>query len=149
TLDVSIKENVKWWHFVAHYVSRIKPMPQTIGEMDQFKRSTFWCPAFEGFMDNSGTAQNFVGGANRNLPGIGMNWLPSFKPDYPAANLDANGLPKASAELFADCTNAPASAGTWYKLVQFTQPAERALLADSRQFYLEARMVAAGATIPG
>ena len=78
-----------------------------------------------------------------------MNWWPSFKPDYPAANLDANGLPKAPAELFADCTNPVATAGTWYKLVQFTRPAERALLADSRQFYLEARMVAAGATIPG
>ena len=32
-----INENAKWWHFVARYVSKIKPMPQTDAEMGAFR----------------------------------------------------------------------------------------------------------------
>jgi prepilin-type processing-associated H-X9-DG protein len=83
-----------------------------------------------------------------------MNNWPSFKSGYPdpsqTIDFPAQQSGKPSEE-FVDClpTTGVANRGTWYKLSQFTQPAQRALLADARQFYLEAKRVTSASAIPG
>jgi prepilin-type N-terminal cleavage/methylation domain-containing protein/prepilin-type processing-associated H-X9-DG protein len=138
-----VNENVKWWHFLGRYLSKRKTMAQSGPEAAALRESVFWCPSFEGYTD-TGTAVNLQGGINRNATGISMNRWPSYRSDYPDP-ATATDFPPA-AEEFEDCIskNRP-----WYKLPQFTRPAERALLADGRQYYLEARRVAAGSAIPG
>src|SRR5687767_9005141 len=139
-----VKENAKWWHFLGKYLTKGRPMAQTSTDIAALMNSAFWCPSFAGYTD-AGNPVNLVGGINRNFTGRGMNWYPSFRPD---SNF-AGDFPPDS-DRFADCLkNGPASRGTWYKLVQFTKPGERALLADSRQFYLEVKKLSAGDPIPG
>ncbi|HEV2294066.1 MAG TPA: hypothetical protein VGR35_09420 [Tepidisphaeraceae bacterium] len=83
-----------------------------------------------------------------------MNWWPKFTPGDPGP-FNANGFPSGSRqpERFSDPLGGNSGGGpdqgTWYKLVQFTKPAERALLADSRYWFLEAKRVPAGQPIPG
>ena len=148
-----VKENAKWWHFLGKYISKKKPMAQTDQESGAIKESIFWCPSFDGFPD-AGIPENLVGGINRNATGIGMNNYPTFKAGYPDPSTAADFPPVQAgkpSEEFVDClpTTAVASRGTWYKLSQFTQPAQRALLADARQFYLEAKRVTSSGAIPG
>jgi len=142
----SVDENAKWWHFLAKYLTKKASMAQTPEQMGAFMTSSFWCPSFEGYTD--GNAVNVINGVNRNFTGVGMNCWPSLRTDYPAKSMDEDGFPPAK-EKFWDSLATGAAKGTWYKLSQYTKPAERALLGDSRQFYLEAKKLTAGQQIPG
>jgi len=148
-----VNENAKWWHFIAKYLTKNRAMNQVASDAANITKETWWCPAFDGYTDTLGAAVNMVGGINRNLPGIGMNDYPSLTASYPAANLTvAGGFPPV-AEKFFDCFN-PNPAVTppghyWYKHVQFKNSAERALLGDSTQYYLEAQLLTANQAIPG
>jgi prepilin-type N-terminal cleavage/methylation domain-containing protein/prepilin-type processing-associated H-X9-DG protein len=150
-VGVLVDENVKWWHFIGRYITRQRTMAQDANDANRLKNSVFWCQAFEGYVD-AGAAANLQGGINRNATGIGMNWWPSLRADYPTTAMDADGFPSKTgpSEKFFDglATNIN-NRGTWYKLSQFTRPAERAMLADSRQFYLEAKKLSAGEPVPG
>jgi hypothetical protein len=69
---------------------------------------------------------------------------PSFTSTFP----DPNGTPH-----FPTPNNVynfeGSSTGTWYKLINYTHPAKRALLGDARWSYLEARKPADENDIPG
>jgi prepilin-type N-terminal cleavage/methylation domain-containing protein len=151
-LGKSVDEHAKWWHFLGKYLTKKVTMAQTPGQMSDMMSSSFWCSAFAGYSDGSGP--NILNGVNRNFTGIGMNCWPGFTPTYPPAGSDPaleNGaVIGGKAFGFFDClaTNV-ANRGSWYKLSQFTKPGERALLADSRQFYLEARRLPPNTPIPG
>ena len=143
----SINENAKWWNFLGKYITKKRTMAQSGQENAALRESGFWCPGFEGYVD-TGAAVNLQGGFNRNATGIGMNPWPSFRAGNPAPNSQSD-FP-ATSERFWDCLDTNASnRGTWYKLIAFTRPAERAMLGDGRQFYLEAKKVAASQAIPG
>ena len=151
----SVDEWVKWWHFLGKYLTRNRTMAQNANDVNAIKNTVFWCPSFEGYTDGGSTA-NMQGGVNRNATGMGMNWWPSFKADYPPiSSLNANGFPMAStpyqAEKFVDCTGGASgpTKGTWWKLSQFTRPGERAMLGEARQFYIEARKIDPAVGIPG
>jgi prepilin-type N-terminal cleavage/methylation domain-containing protein len=152
-----VQENIKWWHFLGKYLTKGSIMAQTSTDINQMKSAVFWCPSFEGFQDaGPGGAVNLVGGYNRNFNGYGMNWW-LLNEDEPTSQLNTNGFPAGAvrqAERFSDYTgnNMTGSGpvkGSWYKLVQYRHPAERALLADARQWYLEAKRVPPGQAIPG
>lgn len=144
-----VDENVKWWNFLGKYITKQRTMAQNADDAGYLQRSVFWCPSFDGYID-TGNPINLQGGVNRNATGIGMNCWPTLRPDYPAAQMDADGFPSNKKEKFWDGTSSTANGGgSWYKVGAFTKPSDRALLADSRQFYLEAKSVAAGAQIPG
>jgi prepilin-type N-terminal cleavage/methylation domain-containing protein/prepilin-type processing-associated H-X9-DG protein len=151
-----IQENIKWWHFLGKYLTKGSIMGQatTPTDINQMKSAVFWCPSFEGFQDG-GSLVNMVGGYNRNFVGYGMNWW-LLNANEPTSQLNTNGFPSGArqVERFSDYTgnNTTGSGpvkGTWYKLVQYRQPAERAMLADGRQWYLEAKRVPPGQAIPG
>ena len=148
-----IAENPKWWHFVAKYLSKGAAMAQTSTDADLIKKGIWWCPSFEGY-PTAPNADNLVGGVNRNYVGYGMNWWPKFSPDDQGP-FNANGFPSGArqVERFSDPLGGNSgggpAAGTWYKLSQYKNAGERALLADSRYWYLEARGIAQGVEIPG
>jgi prepilin-type N-terminal cleavage/methylation domain-containing protein/prepilin-type processing-associated H-X9-DG protein len=148
----SVDENVKWWHFIGRYITKQRVIAQDANDSGRLRQSVFWCQSFEGYVD-SGNANNLQGGVNRNATGIGMNAWPNFTPSFPPSGVDllVNSSPQYNGKPvgFFDCvaTN-PVNRGVWYKLSHFTRPAERVLLADSRQFYLEAKAVS-GLNIPG
>jgi prepilin-type processing-associated H-X9-DG protein len=127
--------------------------PEAVRTTDATKRSRRRAQYVDA---GGGGGGNVLGGVNRNATGMAMNWWPNFRGDYPrAADLNDNGFPvsgtKAKSEKFVDPTGngADPERGTWWKLAQFSRPGERALLADGRQFYLEAKKVASAADIPG
>lgn len=147
-----VNENIKWWNFLGKYMTKGSYMAQTATDINEMKASVFWCPSFEGYTD--GAAVNLLGGYNRNLPGYGMNWW-LLNADEPTSQLNSNGFPSGArqVERFSDYTGNGSGSGptqgSWYKLVQYRHPAERALLADARQWYLEAKRVPPGQPIPG
>jgi len=149
-----VQENVKWWHFLGKYLTKGTVMAQQTTDINQMRSAVYWCPSFDGFLDG-GSGVNMIGGINRNFTGYGMNWW-LLKIDEPTAQLNSNGFPSGTrqVERFSDATGGNTTGsgpvqGSWYKLDQYHQPAERALLADARQFYLEAKLVPAGQPIPG
>jgi prepilin-type N-terminal cleavage/methylation domain-containing protein/prepilin-type processing-associated H-X9-DG protein len=147
-----VNENIKWWHFLGKYLTKGSTMAQVSTDINQMKSAVFWCPSFEGFQD-AGSSVNLVGGYNRNFVGYGMSWW--LFPIADPGPFNSNGFPSGArqVERFSDATGGNTSGGpaqgTWYKLVAYKQPAQRALLADARQFYLEAKAVPAGQPIPG
>jgi len=141
-----IREHAKWWHFLRKYLTKNKAMPQLEDGMAAYMTGIYWCPSFPGYSDGSGRAENYIDGVNRNFIGYAMNWWPLLNADTDAATFNANGFPSGTA---GQATRFNPPTHSWYKLVQYKKPAEKALVADARDFYLEARRVPVGGTIPG
>jgi hypothetical protein len=79
-----------------------------------------------------------------------MNCWPTFSPTNPDPDSTPHFPTPNDKYRFEVTQNSnPDKRGTWYKLVQYTHPAERALLADCRWLQLEARKPADENDIPG
>ena len=137
----SVSDAARWWNLLAKYVMKGEGIAQTPEQMQtHLQRSVLWgCPDFTGFIVASVPEISLQGDVNRNYPPYSMNPWPTFTASYPAAT-DSFQFPTPNNKHRFEGTNQ----GTWYKLVHYTKPSERALLGDSRGLLLEAR-----APLPG
>jgi prepilin-type N-terminal cleavage/methylation domain-containing protein len=148
-----VADNARWCNLIAKYlVAKTEGVALTAEDMQrQMYTSVIWgCPAFEGLKTASDT-NSIKGDTNRNYPPYSENRWPTFSDTFP----DPNGTPHFPTPngqyVFEGRppTNPLSTAGTWYKLVQYKRPAERALLADARWLNLEARRPADENDLPG
>lgn len=148
-----VGDNARWFNLIAKYIMKAQAEGAALtGEQlsEQMQRSVIWgCPGFQGFVTAS-DPNSLKGDTNRNYPPYAMNRWPTFSPSNP----DPNGTPhfptpNGQFVFEGRLPSGPTTSGAWYKLVQYTHPAERALLADSRWLYLEARKPATEDDIPG
>ncbi len=111
-----------WSDFIAKYVTKSKQGIASGTDTQaaaNAKRSILWgCPAWEGYQTNT------TGGINRVQTGYGMNLWPTFRQGYPTGNFPPTS--ERNAYLVSD------NAGKFFKQVQWTKPALRALVSDSR-----------------
>jgi prepilin-type N-terminal cleavage/methylation domain-containing protein len=130
-----------WWKdLIAKYLTKIDPQAALIQQ-----NSVIWgCPNYDGHNINGNSISPVY-------TGYGYNVWPTFTSSYPSigtnfpANTEYNGDIRTAAQQTAG--NPPL--GRWYKLVQYTNPAIRALVGDCDPFNLEARAPAADGTFDG
>jgi hypothetical protein len=107
-------------------------------------RTVIWgCPSYDGYIVAS-TDNSLKGGINRNYPPYSMNRWPTFTAAYPDPLGSVQFPTPNNVHNFEG-----SKTGTWYKLNKYTNPAERALLADARTLVLEARAPLSSDQIPG
>ncbi len=128
-----------WWmNFLAKYLSSYRGGAGDNGNQQSAlaRNSPFWDPAWDG-------AQTTSGGEWVHVTGFSMNYMVSLTPTHPQVNnpaTPANGVPFSewlNIQLAAGGGTIPAS-GTWYKINQIKNPAERCFLADAAALQLEA-----------
>ncbi|HEV2294068.1 MAG TPA: hypothetical protein VGR35_09430 [Tepidisphaeraceae bacterium] len=141
-----------WFNFLAKYVTKAKGGTADPDFQSQatFQETVVWgCPAFQKYPDNGIRAEWQPG-----FVGYSWNPHPSFTATNPAAGvrrpadtfrnneqIDRCGV--ISTDDFATFQN------RWFRITQYTRPAERALIADSVGWILEANAVPASGAIPG
>ncbi len=145
-----VADNARWFNLLAKYVMKGQPegAATTDDEMrQQFQRTVVWgCPPYGGYIVAS-DPNSIKAGVNRNYPPYSMNRWPSFTASYPTPGGPVH-FPTPNAKYqFEGARNS--NNGTWYKLVHYTKPSDRALLADARALNLEARGPASSDEIPG
>jgi prepilin-type N-terminal cleavage/methylation domain-containing protein/prepilin-type processing-associated H-X9-DG protein len=148
-----------WMYFLARYISKGKfgaNSGATAQDAAQTMATVLWgCPTFVPV----NVAQNSsigVGGIAVVYTGYGMNGFPEYTATYPPPTwgdkYDALGdslTPGPPNDLKAVSTIAPGPtsggtdyshpySGKWYKMGNYTKPAERALVGDCRAYVLEA-----------
>ncbi|HZZ42681.1 MAG TPA: prepilin-type N-terminal cleavage/methylation domain-containing protein [Tepidisphaeraceae bacterium] len=141
-----ISENAHWFDFLGKYTSKVRSAvtAQTTDEQGINSNSIFWgCPTWTGVITASASPQNLIAGVNRIYTGYGMNTWPSFTPTVAIGSAS----PPVS-ESFDFKAGSPAN-GQWYKITQYTNPTQRALVADGRLWNIEAKSVPDSASIPG
>lgn len=149
-----VSDRARWFNLLGKYVMKgqISGAATTADEMNQqFQKTVIWgCPAYTGYIVAS-DPNSLKGDINRNYPPYSMNVFPTFSQSEPppgAPNHFPTKSPGGNAP-FMHQGSLSATGGTWYKLVQFKQPAQRALLGDARALSLQARRVSSIETIPG
>lgn len=141
----TVADYARWFNLIAKYVmhAQSEGTAQNADQMNQqLTGSVIWgCPSFQGFVVSS-QANSLKGDVNRNYPPYSMNCWPTFTATYP----DPQGtvsFPTPNNTWRFEAT------GKWYKLINYTQPSERALLGDARGLLLEARAPTSADSIPG
>lgn len=144
-----------WINFVNKYVSSYKGASGDVGLKEQAEfqnKSVIWgCPAFDKFYDVRFPRFEWEPW----FSGFSYNPHPTYKPNHPA--LGVNYPPETGRYANGFALNAGVWSfdkfktfkGTWFKIGQYTQPSERALLGDSRSYVLEALATPASGEIPG
>jgi prepilin-type N-terminal cleavage/methylation domain-containing protein/prepilin-type processing-associated H-X9-DG protein len=142
-----IAENAHWYDLIAKYIAKGRAAtPQSPQELANITNSVIrGCPAFFQAGDAPTNPQNAISGTNRLSVGYGMNWWPLAGPNVPALGTD---FPTPANKHNFDI-NASGSAGRWFKLSEYKQATDRALLADARWWYIESRAPAANGTFVG
>ena len=107
------------------------------------------CPAFTAYLNGA-----YNGGSNPIQTGYGMNAFPLYTQSYPPVAAPPNTIGDTMAPNQICVVNsannwATINQGTWYKLNQWTQPAERALVGDTRVWILECQAGPLNGQIPG
>jgi prepilin-type N-terminal cleavage/methylation domain-containing protein/prepilin-type processing-associated H-X9-DG protein len=143
-----------WISFLAKYVTKTKISVESATNADAAtsQATVLWgCPTFQKYYSAT------VGGYNRIQTGYGMNYTPTYTPkdpplgqDYPNGYTTPAGTAGLQAVVTSDATRHWASFdGTWFKLNNYSRPADRVMLADSQFWVLEALAVPANGAIPG
>jgi hypothetical protein len=144
---VSINDVARWSNLIAKYLMKSDSgAVQNAQQMnDQLTKTVVWgCPTFDGFVVASNN-NSLKGGVNRNYLPYAVNRYPTMTATWPTP-----GGPVAFPSPNADYQFEPSSTkGTWYKLVQLKNASDRALMADARWSFLEARAPASSDAIPG
>ncbi|MEO6437098.1 MAG: type II secretion system protein [Tepidisphaeraceae bacterium] len=110
-----------WTDFLSKYVTKSKTgiASGTTDEAATAKRNILWgCPEWDGYQSAT------IGGINRVQTGFGMNLWPTFKHGYPTGSFPPTT--ERNSFMLSD------GLGNFRKQVQWTKPALRALVADSR-----------------
>jgi prepilin-type N-terminal cleavage/methylation domain-containing protein/prepilin-type processing-associated H-X9-DG protein len=134
-----------WFNFLSKYVTKNKVGYAANNGSDaaQGTQSIFWaCPAWQSY--NNAT----IGGTNVTQTGYGMNGFPEYTARFPIKGLELGessgtiqgvnldelvGTPRYTGPGWSNFAN------RWYKLRQWTQPAERALAGDCIFWFMESR----------
>jgi len=139
--------NQHWFTFLGKYVTRTlqgQVVTGNTGADRQFaqQNNIIWgCPAWDPLI-----AGGFTGGTNTNNTGYGFNGFPEYTPAYPAAGAcigdTFTGIPCPDANAVSGVISNGADwgkpkNGRWYKFVQYTKPAERALVGDGDWYFIE------------
>jgi prepilin-type N-terminal cleavage/methylation domain-containing protein/prepilin-type processing-associated H-X9-DG protein len=137
-----------WWMtFLAPYLS--KQSKGGAGDLSllnasQARSTCFWCPGWPGVIETSATWTPY-GDMNHERTGYSMNYMLSFRSDYPPnSNPATTRYPPitewANAGLRAGGQdNGPdPTLGKWYRMTQITRPADRCFLADCYHLFLAA-----------
>jgi prepilin-type N-terminal cleavage/methylation domain-containing protein/prepilin-type processing-associated H-X9-DG protein len=144
-----------WQSFLAKYVSRSKQgnaagTGNAAQAINSREKNIFWgCAAFDGY-----TRTTYVGNTNLVQTGYGMNAWPEYSSTYPPPAAPPNTLggaiaPNSVAVVESGDNWRTLSKGTWYKFKAWSHPAERALVADSRFWIIEAQACPLNEQIPG
>ena len=142
-----------WPSFLAKYVTRKKlghaANASVADAAGSRSNNIFWgCTAFDGYASTA-----YQGNVNLLQTGYGMNAFPAYTPTFPPVadpgNVIQTVVPLAIAVVASPDNWRTLNAGTWYKLKAWTRPAERALLADSRFWLIEAQAAPLSKVIPG
>jgi prepilin-type N-terminal cleavage/methylation domain-containing protein/prepilin-type processing-associated H-X9-DG protein len=137
----STSTNPYWPAFLQKYVTKTKQgtSSKTAADAADAKaKSLFWgCPSFEGYITTA------IGGFNRVQTGYGMNPWPTNARG--TGTLDQDN-PAVATKVMAWVR--PTNLGTWHKANRWTQPAERALVTDSRFWMVESQVFPAGTPFP-
>src|SRR5439155_16642822 len=124
-----------WYTFVGPYVTKAKVAKDAIGntQIDRGQKSIIWgCPTW----DPKGLSDIYQ-------VGYGMNHDPRFTENYPTG---ANTVDADKAMIRADYGTP--LIGRFFKINQWTRPAQRALLADNIYWVLEVDQPNANGTFP-
>ena len=137
-----------WWMcFLAPYLS--KQNKGGAGDLNLLnsalaRNSCFWCPAWVGLREDRAAWMPY-GEYNHERTGYSMNYMLSFRADYPSNSVAAGSrFPPikewANAALKAGTSdNGPDPLlGKWYKLSQVSRAGERAFMADCYHLFLSA-----------
>jgi prepilin-type N-terminal cleavage/methylation domain-containing protein/prepilin-type processing-associated H-X9-DG protein len=129
-------QNFYWTDFLIPYTSKSAKMNfQASGgqQANDFeaarKKSVIWgCPEWEGW---TGTGGSFIAGIERFSAGYSMNHYPSYKMNNPPVGASVQNVPAAEWNMRSPTITGEATGGKRYKLSQYTQPAERALVIEA------------------
>jgi prepilin-type N-terminal cleavage/methylation domain-containing protein/prepilin-type processing-associated H-X9-DG protein len=130
-----------WTDWLMPYYNKnaVSTGTPTVAQFDAARKTVFWgCPNWTPQI--GGTAGSYgyqyaaeYGGVLRVFEtGYSMNPFPAYKPNYPADPYAL--LPVNEALVRSNAMGRPH--GKWYQLSQFTQPAERLLVADANLWLL-------------
>lgn len=151
---ISTTTGAYWPDFLAEFVARGKKLGTgsvTDQQAADAQNSVLWgCTTFQKYVSNT------VGGFNRVQNGFGWNPYPAFTATQPASGV---GFPSGTFDSFVrpgsvaivGSTTAwrTVTSGTWHKLNKYTQPSQRALVADAQFWLIEANPAPANSVIPG
>jgi prepilin-type N-terminal cleavage/methylation domain-containing protein/prepilin-type processing-associated H-X9-DG protein len=136
-----------WWDFIGKYITKSKlgTTSGTTAESNEQRKSVVWgCPAWDGYISGS------IITVNRNMPGYSMNLDPMLTPDYPSAEHHSTSGSATVTGLKEKAQITSSVPGKFYKVSQWTHPAERLLLADGKFFNVEQLPLPIGTTqLPG
>jgi prepilin-type N-terminal cleavage/methylation domain-containing protein/prepilin-type processing-associated H-X9-DG protein len=122
------------WYWTDMLLPYAQPKGKTVfdfssvNDADAYKASTLWCPAWVAEHPELDPWKN--SGSDRFRTGYSMNMWPSFRPNFP--NPDA--LPPKNQCNYR--STAQGYYGRYYKKAEWTDPANRVLVADSTFWYL-------------
>ena len=133
-----------WPSFLAKYVSRAKQgnaagTGTTSDAINSRERNIFWgCPAFNGYSSTN------LGGTALVQTGYGMNAFPEYTSTFPPPANPGNTLgdlifPNDICVVNMSTNWGTLSEGKWYKQKAWSTSSERALVADTRFWLLEAQ----------
>jgi len=143
-----------WPDFLAAYVARGKKLGTasvTDQQAQEAQNSVLWgCTSFQKYVSTT------VGGFNRIQNGYGWNPYQAFTASVPAAGVsfpagtfDSGSRPGSVAIVGSSTGWRTVTSGTWHKVTKYTQPSQRALVADSQFWLVEANPAPASRVIPG
>jgi prepilin-type processing-associated H-X9-DG protein len=131
---------IYWFNFVAKYVNQaaVGAAIQNGVEADAAHKGVLWgCPAWQKYVDVPSELQ----------PGYGMNGWPTFTVDFPSSGV---AFPPVVNNVVDNVIVAAGTTGTghFFRQTQWTNAAERCLVADSRFWLSEADKVPAALSYP-
>ncbi len=118
-----------WYNFLQKYATRyqLNTATPTVEERNYGRSSIFWgCPEF-----TAAYSPGYLGNYNVTHTGYGMNYAPLCTPDYPAPGKTIKETDKAQWRTFSG------GHGQFFKQVQWTHAAERALVSDANFYVLQ------------
>jgi prepilin-type N-terminal cleavage/methylation domain-containing protein/prepilin-type processing-associated H-X9-DG protein len=144
-----------WPNFLAKYAGRAKTGmgAQNAQEAAAAMKGIFWgCPAFEPYI-NTTNPDTSIAGQNVVQLGYGMNAFPEYTATYPPINYNVSqtigdSIPDGKVATPDSTDDWKTFKNRWYKFKQWTNPAERALVADCRLWILEAQSAPKDGSIP-
>jgi prepilin-type N-terminal cleavage/methylation domain-containing protein/prepilin-type processing-associated H-X9-DG protein len=125
-----VPQNTQNWYWTdALYPFVLKnPTPTssfTVRDALNYRKSTLWCPTWEAEHEEIRPEVNY---ADRFKNGYGYNLYPSFKPDYPKPD---GMVPSPQIVVRSTALFATAPYGRYYKKNEYSDAANRMLVADS------------------
>jgi prepilin-type processing-associated H-X9-DG protein len=137
-----------WLSFISKYLTKTKMSVESVTGQGAGFAHNWGCPAFQNYVYDTS------GGYEHDQLGYGINYTPTYSQTNPPLGTDYPsdyGAPKYRHSLVeTDGTKRWQStvSGSWFKLSNYTRPAERAMFGDAEFWILEALAPPANGEIP-